>query len=320
MSATPTTGQAPFAFTHLPDLRAVPAAALEHEPQLHGCFAADPRPGFGQLYYGMPGLGVLRVSADLTQQDLIRLPADLTPHNFHSTRLGLLDGAPRLFLSANSEGLVAVVTLEGEVEFILPRPELEAYLDSETPFHPTDSVWDGERLFVADGYGAQYISTADLRARRWTGFFGGKTADPDHHHGLFGTAHGIARIPAGTHLAVADRPHSRIEIVTFDGAPAASYGLPAGSRPCGIDYVQHSGRWYAVVGSLDDPEPGRPAPIYILDAETYQVLSTLRPKEDLGLDRVDHLHNVVWHQHNGQLYLVCQAWNPGFYFVLALAG
>jgi hypothetical protein len=320
MSATLTTGQAPFTFTHLPDLRAVPAAAQEFEVHLHGTFGADARPGFGHLYYGMPGCGLLRISPDLARQDLIGLPASLTPHNMHSTRLGLLDGQPRLFLSANSEGLVAVVTLDGDVDFILPRPELEAYLDAETPFHPTDSVWDGERLFVADGYGAQFISTADLRARQWTGFFGGKTADPDHHHGLFGTAHGIARVPAGTHLAVADRPHSRIEIVTFDGAPAASHGLPPGSRPCGIDYLHRGGRWYAVVGSLDDPEPGRPAPIYILDAEDYTLLATLRPKEDLGLDHVDHLHNVVWHEHNGQLYLVCQAWNPGFYFVLALAG
>ena len=42
----------------------------------------------------------------------------------------------------------------------------------------------------------------------------------------------------------------------------------------------------------------------------------LRPKEDLGLEKVDHLHNVVWHQHAGKLFLVCQSWNPGHYFVL----
>ena len=41
-----------------------------------------------------------------------------------------------------------------------------------------------------------------------------------------------------------------------------------------------------------------------------------RPKEELGLELVQHLHNVVWHRQGGQLYLVCQAWNPGFYFVL----
>ena len=64
---------------------------------------------------------------------------------------------------------------------------------------------------------------------------------------------------------------------------------------------------------------GRPAPIYILDGSTFEVLSTIRPKEDLGLEPVQHLHNVVWHVEGGQLYLVCQAWNPGYYFVLQQA-
>ncbi len=61
---------------------------------------------------------------------------------------------------------------------------------------------------------------------------------------------------------------------------------------------------------------GRPAPIYILDGETYEVLSTIRPKEELGVELTQHLHNVIWHVHEDRLYLVCQSWNPGYYFVL----
>jgi hypothetical protein len=53
---------------------------------------------------------------------------------------------------------------------------------------------------------------------------------------------------------------------------------------------------------------------------TYEVLSTIRPKEELGIERADHIHNVIWHEHNGQLFLVCQSWNPGSYFVLELTG
>ena len=102
----------------------------------------------------------------------------------------------------------------------------------------------------------------------------------------------------------------------LDGHFLASHALPAGAWPCGIDYIQHAGRRYAVVGSLKDPVEGRPAPIYILDADTYEVLSTIRPKEELGVERAQHLHNVIWHVYNDQLYLVCQSWNPGFYFVL----
>jgi hypothetical protein len=102
----------------------------------------------------------------------------------------------------------------------------------------------------------------------------------------------------------------------LDGHFLASYKLPAGARPCGIDFIAHEGRGYAVVGSLRDPVEGRPAPIYILDADTYEVLSTIRPKEELGIELAQHLHNVVWYAHGGHLYLLCQSWNPGYYFVL----
>ena len=150
----------------------------------------------------------------------------------------------------------------------------------------------------------------------YTDIFGGKT-DDIHEHGKFGTAHGITRVPMSEHVAVADRSNWRVELLGLDGQFAESHPMPENSRPCGIDYMKINDHWYAVVGSLDDPQKGRPAPIYILDADNYQVISTIRPKEELGLELVDHIHNVIWHEHNGQLYLVVQAWNPGFYHVLA---
>ncbi len=317
MSPKKQSGQAPFAFAHCEDLHSLPAKALAVEEKLHGGFAVDKRSGYGHIYYGMPGYGLLRISADLTTQDLIELPPDLTSVNFHSTKIGEFDGKMRLFLAANSEAKVVVATLDGDIDFILPQPEFDEYLQADTHFRPTDTVLDGNRLLVADGYGANYISTADLSTRQWHSRFGGKTEDPEAH-GKFGTAHGMNRTPTGNQLAIADRPHSRIEISSLDGHFAASYPLPAGSRPCGIDFIQRADRWYAVIGSLDDPIKGRPAPIYILDAATYEVISTIRPKEDLGIERADHLHNVVWHEHNGKLFLVCQSWNPGYYFALEL--
>ncbi len=87
----------------------------------------------------------------------------------------------------------------------------------------------------------------------------------------------------------------------------------------GIDFLERQGRHLAVVGSLDDPDTDRPAPIYILDGTTFELLSTIRTKEDLGIELADHIHNVVWHEVEGELYLVCQAWNPGHYFVLRQA-
>ncbi|MCX6047422.1 MAG: hypothetical protein NT075_20140 [Chloroflexi bacterium] len=319
MSSRKQSGQAPFVFAHCEDLHSLPAKALTVEEKLHGGFAVDKRPGYGQVYYGMPGCGLLRISADLTTQDLIELPPDLTSVNFHSTKIGEFDGKMRLFLAANSEAKVVVASLDGDIDFILPRPEFDEYQNAETPFRPTDTVLNGNQLIVADGYGANYISTADLSTRQWQSTFGGKTENSEEL-GKFGTAHGMNRTPAGNQLAIADRPHSRFELTSFDGHFSGSYPIPAGSRPCGIDFIQRDNRWYAVVGSLDDPIKGRPAPIYILDAVTYEVLSTIRPKEDLGIERADHLHNVVWHEHNGKLFLVCQSWNPGYYFALELLG
>jgi hypothetical protein len=314
--STRQSGSAPFAFTYRDDLRNLPEAALANETKLHGGFAVDRRPGFGHLYYGMAGCGLLRISPDLTVQEVIGLPPQYQNVNFHSTKIGNFEGKPRLFLPANNDAMVAIVTLDGDVEATLTRPEYEEYQAAEVIFKPTDTVMVGEQLIVADGYGANYISTADLHTHTWVSHFGGKTSDPDHH-GRFGTAHGINLTPHH-HLAIADRPHSRIAITSQTGDWIGSHGLPAGSRPCGIDFTGWQGQSYAVIGSLDDPEKGRPAPIYILDAD-YHLISTIRPKEDLGIEQADHIHNVIWYQHNGKLYLICQAWNPGRFFVLEQA-
>lgn len=319
MSVQQKSGQAPFVFRYRDDLRSLPAAASAQETKLHGGFALARTATETAIYYGMPDCGLMRVSADLTRQEILPLPDSLAAMNFHSTKVGEFDGKQRLIVPANNHALVAILTLEGDLDFILPRPTFEEYAAADTPFRPTDTVLAADQLFVADGYGANYISTANPHTHRWTGLFGGKTQDADHH-GLFGTAHGIARLPTEERLVIADRPHSRLEIYSFDGEFNRSYALPAGSRPCGIDYIQWQDRWLAVVGSLDAPEAGRPAPIYILDGVTHELLSTLRPKEDLGVERADHLHNVIWYSHGDQLYLICQSWNPGFYFVLGLEG
>jgi hypothetical protein len=320
-------GDAPFIFAHCEDLHRLPQAALANEKSLHGGFAVDKRAGYGQIYYGMPGSGILRISPDLTTQELIELPPELRELNFHSTTLSEFDGKTRLILPANNNAMVAIVSLEGDVDFTLSRPEFEEYQDAEKLFKPTDTIANGNQLFVADGYGANYITTADLSTRQWTGIFGGKTEDPEEH-GRFGTAHGFNLAPvvghnhhsgnSHRHLSIADRLHARFEIYTQAGEYSTTYRMPANSRPCGIDYVEWNDRWFAVVGSLDDPDRSRPAPIYILDGADHSVISTIRPKEDLGIELADHIHNVVWHVHNGQLYLVCQAWNPGYYFVLEL--
>ncbi len=283
MSSDKTSGQSPFVFAHRNDLTNLPAAAQEYEVDLHGGFAADNRDGFGQVYYGMPGCGIMRIDADLQKQEIISLPDELKPLNFHSTKIGDIDGNRRLIMAANNDEQVAILTLDGDVDFILPRPVFEEYQDKEALYKPTDTVLVGDQLYIADGYGSNYISSASVNSQEWTRIFGGKTDDATED-GKFATAHGINLNPTHHHLDIADRPSSRVQVHGLDGQFIASHKLPSGAFLCGISYLEYQKRWFAVIGCLHDPVEGRPAPIYIIDAESYELLSTIRPKEELGID------------------------------------
>lgn len=315
MPRTRSSGQGPFVFIHRDDLSNLPSDARTFEVDLHGGFAEDSREEHGEIYYGMPNCGILRVDEDLGRQEIISLPGDLEPLNFHSTTFGQFDGEYRLILPANNNEKVVILDLDGGVEFVLPRPVFEEYQDREAPYNPTDTVLVDDQLYIADGYGSNYISSYDLPKREWSSIFGGKTEDPDQH-GRFGTAHGINRHPVHGHLDIADRPHSRIQSHHPDGRFLRSHKLPAGAFLCGINYTEYQEWLYGVIGCLHDPDEDRPAPVYIIDAESYELVSTIRPKEELGVEPAQHIHNVIFHRYQDRLFLICQSWNPGCYFVL----
>ena len=47
-------------------------------------------------------------------------------------------------------------------------PEIEEYQNEES-YKPTDTAFADGTLYVADGYGANYISMVDLPSREWKG-------------------------------------------------------------------------------------------------------------------------------------------------------
>ena len=89
--------------------------------------------------------------------------------------------------------------------------------------------------------------------------------------------------------------------------------MPAGSLPCDIYYLDQ----YAVVGSLDGPDTKKGAPIYIF--ENDKLISTIMPKEDLGLGNFKHNHNAVLRKVGSKYYIIVQAWNPGDFAILEQA-
>ena len=187
MTLNKTSGQEPFTFAHRADLSNLPSAAREQEVNLHGAFAIDTQDD-GKIYYGMPGCGIMRVESDLQKQEIIRLSDNLTPLNFHGTKIGEFDGNKRLFLPANNDEMVVVLTLDGETDFILPRPVFDEYQAENAVYKPTDTVLIGDQLYIADGYGSNHIVSVDLKTRNWLGIFGGKTEDSEEKRQICNSA------------------------------------------------------------------------------------------------------------------------------------
>ena len=75
---------------------------------------------------------------------------------------------------------------------------------------------------------------------------------------------------------------------------------------------------YSVVGALDGPDRSKGAPIYIL--ENDHLVSTIMPKEELGLANFKHVHNAVFREIDNRLYIIAQAWDPGDFAILEQVG
>jgi hypothetical protein len=39
-------------------------------------------------------------------------------------------------------------------------------------------------------------------------------------------------------------------------------------------------------------------------------------REDLGLEKFQHIHNAVLRQHGNKFYIIVQAWNPGDFAIV----
>ena len=75
---------------------------------------------------------------------------------------------------------------------------------------------------------------------------------------------------------------------------------------------------YTLVPALHGPNRGKGAPIYLY--ENGELVSTIMAKEELGLEKFQHIHNAVLRKVNGKLYVLAQAWNPGDFAVFEQVG
>jgi hypothetical protein len=300
----------------------LPEPARKVLASAHGGFAVDHRPGKGDTYFALPGAGILRIDADMARVALLDTAPDMRDTNLHNTTIWYApDGTAYLSFPANDLGRVFTTSLAGGLQHTLARPEGEDlglpsvrdYFAGGGAFVPTDVEFLDGLLYVTTGYSsldtvltARVTSYSPLQAAWYDLAFGGKGSAP----GQLGTGHGITVPPGTRRIDVADRANSEIDRFTRHGQYLSTLKMPAGSLPCDIDYL---GR-YAVVAALDGPDRSKGAPIYLFEED--RLVSTLFPKDDLGLENFKHVHNAVLRQMGGKLYVIAQAWNPGDFVVL----
>jgi hypothetical protein len=317
------TGQGALRFRVLLTAAQLPEEARKVVVSAHGGFAVDHRDGKGETYFALPGAGLLRLSADMKQVSLLETADEMRAANLHNTTIWYgRDGDAFLSFPANDLGRVFTTALSGTLLHTLARPEpaddlglrsVRDYFAGGGAFVPTDVAFLDDLFYITTGYSSlDFVLTARVTSERplravWHDLaFAGRGTGP----GQLGTGHGITVPPGTKRIDVADRANAEIDRYTRHGQYLGTLATPAGSLPCDVDYLDR----YAVVGALDGSDRSKGAPIYIYEDD--RLVSTLFPKDDLGLVNFKHVHNAVLRRADGKLYVIAQAWNPGDFAVL----
>jgi hypothetical protein len=134
-------------------------------------------------------------------------------------------GEEFLFICDPNIGKVVKTTLEGKVVMTLKTPhELNIY-EKDDPYKPTETaIGPNGDIYVADGYGSQYIIQYDVEGN-YLRHFGGKGDEDDQ----FQTAHGVcidARDRAHPTLLCTSRAHNSFKRFTLDGEYISTIFLP----------------------------------------------------------------------------------------------
>jgi hypothetical protein len=315
-------GQGKLRFRLLYGSSHLPAEAQKVLKAAHGGFALDRRAGKGEIYFALPGAGIIQISSDLKKTRMIPTAPEMRDTNMHNALYWEApNGQPYLSFPANQANRVFTTTLDGKLVHTLAPPDgqdlgnstVNDYFAKKGPFIPTDVEMLDGLFYIATGYSKlDFVLTARLvnykpLAAEWQDLsFGGRGTGA----GQFGTGHGITIQKGTRRIDVSDRPNSEIDRFNRHGHYLSTLKLPQGSFPCDIQYVGK----YAIVGALHGPDRSKGAPIYIL--ENDEVVSTIMAKEELGLANFQHIHNAALKEINGKLYVIAQAWNPGDFAIL----
>jgi hemin uptake protein HemP len=146
----------------------------------------------------------------------------------HGLSLGVNPDGSEFLVITDTSGKVVKTDLEGRVLLELPSPVTTgSYSPTETTVAPNGDI------YVADGYGAQYILRYD-QSGKFISRFGGRSTQPSNP-GRFMQAHGVALDTRGPEplLVCTERVRNEFNWFTLEGKHVRGVYLPGAyvSRP-----------------------------------------------------------------------------------------
>lgn len=258
------------------------------------------------VYWGLKKFGWVAFSNQLRDSWVVKGDEVFTHNNLHGADILPRKGQRPLIAAADNEGYKVYLT---DTTFqnpqILTRPLDGPYANTNEPFRPTDVAFvSAERLFITDGYGSGYFMSATTKPFAYEpGFYGG--------HDFSKTPHGITFDARDKNVLVSARPEGQLKRWSVKDKKVLSINaLPEGTLLCDVDL------WgdYALAACLEAPNKG-PGPLMIVNLKTQTIVSTIKPKEELGYAFAEHMHDACWYFHKEgrttEVYIVFTAWNPG---------
>ncbi|MEL6673046.1 MAG: 6-bladed beta-propeller [Bacteroidota bacterium] len=221
-----------------------------------------------------------------------------------------------LYIADNSLHQIIKTTLKGQEVMRLDYPKMSGKYEKPDQYIPTETaIADNGDIYVADGYGSQYILHYNAKGELLN-TFGGKGAGPEH----FGNAHGIAidqRDPANPCLLITDRMVNQLKRFSLEGKYLSTIELPGAFICRPVIHGEHvylatiwSGDGSAGTGfiSILDKNnqlvsaPGGSAPRYEDDQlrPMYQALKVFHHPHDVCVDEDENLYVAQWN--SGQTY------------------
>ena len=143
----------------------------------------------------------------------------------HGLTLNVENGEDYLYISDNTRHEVIKTTIDGKVVMTIPYPKQSGKYENKEAYIPTETaIAENGDIYVADGYGSQYIMQYNSKGELLN-TFGGRGEDESS----LDNAHGVCidnRDQENPILLITDRNRNKLKKFSMDGEFISSIHLP----------------------------------------------------------------------------------------------